>query len=397
MQKTFIEKVHPFLNHEESVVQDFALSLLEKSYQANEETLPIVLEANKHRKKTSLRNLPIVYAMGFPISENCFLELFQQIKTLSKKSEDYRTAVILLMNSPISLLQKYQEQIESLFNVKQKELLQELLRLFSLSTSELFSELTKYAEQSGIHYDNRIFQIAGKIIEILSARSDWDRKKVEVELEREIQEGFVSNYGIFIVILAGEERMQQLIPALVKLLFKDLDQDVLVEEATAALIKIGTNEVIDWVKPYVNDDETGSFAVDVLIQIKSSYAEEVLLQLIEEVEIEPVRTLIADALCKQLSIKAVPIVEKIIEGEYSTWYLDLEEPLYCNCVMNEIDHPKLKQWKEEMVEMDWSEDDFGLLPTVTWNTEPIRTEPKIGRNDPCSCGSGKKFKKCCGK
>lgn len=25
-----------------------------------------------------------------------------------------------------------------------------------------------------------------------------------------------------------------------------------------------------------------------------------------------------------------------------------------------------------------------------------RTEPKIGRNDPCTCGSGKKFKKCCG-
>ena len=26
----------------------------------------------------------------------------------------------------------------------------------------------------------------------------------------------------------------------------------------------------------------------------------------------------------------------------------------------------------------------------------IRQEPKIGRNDPCPCGSGKKFKKCCG-
>jgi SEC-C motif-containing protein len=24
-----------------------------------------------------------------------------------------------------------------------------------------------------------------------------------------------------------------------------------------------------------------------------------------------------------------------------------------------------------------------------------RAEPKIGRNDPCACGSGKKFKKCC--
>ncbi|MEJ1968300.1 MAG: UPF0149 family protein [Rhizomicrobium sp.] len=26
---------------------------------------------------------------------------------------------------------------------------------------------------------------------------------------------------------------------------------------------------------------------------------------------------------------------------------------------------------------------------------PVRTEPKIGRNDPCPCGSGKKYKKCC--
>jgi uncharacterized protein YecA (UPF0149 family) len=27
----------------------------------------------------------------------------------------------------------------------------------------------------------------------------------------------------------------------------------------------------------------------------------------------------------------------------------------------------------------------------------IKTDPKVGRNDPCPCGSGKKFKKCCGK
>ena len=28
--------------------------------------------------------------------------------------------------------------------------------------------------------------------------------------------------------------------------------------------------------------------------------------------------------------------------------------------------------------------------------EPVRNEQKIGRNDPCTCGSGKKYKKCCG-
>ena len=30
--------------------------------------------------------------------------------------------------------------------------------------------------------------------------------------------------------------------------------------------------------------------------------------------------------------------------------------------------------------------------------DPIRREaPKIGRNDPCPCGSGRKHKKCCGR
>ncbi|MEQ1877474.1 MAG: YchJ family protein [Bdellovibrionia bacterium] len=28
-------------------------------------------------------------------------------------------------------------------------------------------------------------------------------------------------------------------------------------------------------------------------------------------------------------------------------------------------------------------------------TQHVRTAPKVGRNDPCPCGSGKKFKKCC--
>ncbi|MBN2656976.1 MAG: YchJ family protein [Spirochaetales bacterium] len=28
--------------------------------------------------------------------------------------------------------------------------------------------------------------------------------------------------------------------------------------------------------------------------------------------------------------------------------------------------------------------------------EPIVNETKVGRNDPCPCGSGKKYKKCCG-
>jgi hypothetical protein len=37
---------------------------------------------------------------------------------------------------------------------------------------------------------------------------------------------------------------------------------------------------------------------------------------------------------------------------------------------------------------DFEEGDFEFLPYV-------RETPKVGRNDPCPCGSGKKYKKCC--
>ena len=43
----------------------------------------------------------------------------------------------------------------------------------------------------------------------------------------------------------------------------------------------------------------------------------------------------------------------------------------------------------------WDEDVLDMMkpkiPTF------VREQPKIGRNDPCPCGSGKKYKKCCGR
>ena len=42
---------------------------------------------------------------------------------------------------------------------------------------------------------------------------------------------------------------------------------------------------------------------------------------------------------------------------------------------------------------DDDEEDYDWEPQL-----PVkRTEPKVGRNDPCPCGSGKKYKKCHGK
>jgi hypothetical protein len=41
---------------------------------------------------------------------------------------------------------------------------------------------------------------------------------------------------------------------------------------------------------------------------------------------------------------------------------------------------------------DWDDEDADIVE----RQEPYRAPPSVGRNEPCPCGSGKKYKKCCG-
>lgn len=67
-------------------------------------------------------------------------------------------------------------------------------------------------------------------------------------------------------------------------------------------------------------------------------------------------------------------------------------------------------WQEEpglFDEEDWEEE--SAPPPPVWRRPPIklpsmssrspaaRTRHKVGRNEPCPCGSGKKYKHCCGR
>ncbi len=53
------------------------------------------------------------------------------------------------------------------------------------------------------------------------------------------------------------------------------------------------------------------------------------------------------------------------------------------------------EYDDEYDKWDYEDDDYDEME---YKQEPYRrTEPKVGRNDPCPCGSGKKYKKCCGK
>lgn len=100
-----------------------------------------------------------------------------------------------------------------------------------------------------------------------------------------------------------------------------------------------------------------------------------------------------------------PVIDVIEELE--SWDCLISEPAYSTIddiigdgyLRDEIDQVSIpstvgtgRRIDDTIEERQWPHcaDAGSTLPT-------IRTGPKIGRNEPCPCGSGKKYKKCCGK
>ena len=70
-----------------------------------------------------------------------------------------------------------------------------------------------------------------------------------------------------------------------------------------------------------------------------------------------------------------------------------KERLYKNMVAAKADWLyELPQWKEI-----FSEEELKKFYKEQKESTTILKPKKIGRNDPCPCGSGKKYKKCCGR
>ncbi len=96
--------------------------------------------------------------------------------------------------------------------------------------------------------------------------------------------------------------------------------------------------------------------------------------------------------------------DKLIDEEIEGWkgaQNDLSRD-WATCLEQELDHgwgypsdivAEMGRWACFSDEDDDEEDDEEAGPP---QTPFVRAEPKLGRNDPCSCGSGKKYKKCCG-
>ena len=71
---------------------------------------------------------------------------------------------------------------------------------------------------------------------------------------------------------------------------------------------------------------------------------------------------------------------------------DVCEKLFRVQPVSETDMERLERKRrneQQRMTLSWGEEETSKKPVK-------RHDKKVGRNDPCPCGSGKKYKRCCG-
>jgi hypothetical protein len=252
--------------------------------------------------------------------------------------------------------------------------------------------------------------------------------------------------------LAGHLRLSAAVPRLVDRLEVDVDNDGqwYCHKCVDALIRIGTDDVIDAIAERFPSASWDFRALGSRI-LEGIHSEQSMRKGLELLSVETDDTLsayIADSMLFQFDSPAIePVRDLILRGRCD----DLEEQMIRRLVavttLMNISVPELEPWRDrahaalaqhregleeelneegrlpdhwdsdlEALEEEWGplgdldeeldefdDDELGFDDGLEEPDDELEDvvrpivhgDPKVGRNDPCPCGSGKKFKKCC--
>jgi len=305
------------------------------------------------------------------------------------------------------------------------------------------SEISKPGEFNYIK-TNLLYTYEGDISsEIIDNLLALDRNKIIEDLENVLKNSYYNykkgkdNFApVHAYFLLGELEAEESLPVVFEMMqqdkdyFEDVFSDIFTEGGWIPLMKMGKNQLNELEK-YLKLPGLYTFfrtaAIDSLVQIIHHFPEkkkevtaifEDLLEFLIDAEINDnvidtefngffISHLI-DLKLEQFLPKIKILFEKgyvshFIAGSFEEVEMDIKNPkvflsrkrellslkeFYEDFFSPEEEYPALNE------DMFLSDNDY-LNNYLPEEETVIRTHKKIGRNDPCPCNSGKKFKKCC--
>jgi|GEM_PF-6095781 len=315
------------------------------------------------------------------------------------------------------------------------------LRLAATPPSELLLRLDELPMECSVprpSYPGDLVNEANKIIDILadipafrgeleSRANSWIALEVAADAP-DIAEGetpVLDNFWsvLFAVSIAGKLRLQHTVPTLVKLL--SLDNDSMNEHVADALVEMSSIHTLQaWEEAYPKLEWHERLFLGGTCSHISEPGVDAFLQRLLDSEDDP-ELFIRLMAC--LSMQPTESATEVCAEFYRDYQDDPEaqeiaENLYTRHIVLAQSHADLKFWQkncyaeyDRLMKTKSSLSDFSFpepddtdeefldeaplrsnSPTPSSKiAEPFIAAPKPGRNDPCPCGSGKKFKKCC--
>ncbi len=425
------EEIRPYLLHEDEHVRSAAVEYFADMWCQDEGIVPMILEAcDRFGEEKNVRG--VVACRRFPITEQTFLDLLARVPRLPVitgmigVNASYHL-VCAIAAAPVEFLIQHEPVV--LENTRPSKEMMEFVRrrreLAAWSDQQLWEELQDYARRGD--EDNDVDDVdhsyVSALIEALVPRGLPDTATLCTLLKSPETEH--SWLEIFLIGLAGERCVDEAIPILVDK-FR-VDADFMLERSSEALAKMGNPEAVRLIREaFPNESWTYRlYTSSLLAKMKVQESEDAVMALLETESDLTIRTNLCFALCKLFSRRGVDVVRQEIQTQYDSSVVELEEELLPVAQVLGIDLPEADEWRRKREEgeqlraqrqKELSELGAGYATLKKKGIDPVaqlgspprsrkpaptityqRHDARVGRNDPCPCGSGKKHKKCCGR
>lgn len=377
---TFLEKIKPHLLSDDILIQKTVLHALHEYPNVPEEwTVELLKEAFSNEVKQSYI---LMFLDKHKINEEALTILIDNIPNMIQSNRHLALGLLNNIDAPLAL--KYKKQLEK-YLPKQIWAIHEVIE--NGEEEDVYSMygevLNKIDRSLSPEYD--YYPIAKKLSECIVEKGWVDEEEIDIVLAEEANEEWFSENGIMNVYMAGLLKIEKYIPLFASFLTRD--DDALLEEVNAALVQFHSDQVVKAVAPYVRKPESVIYAASILGNIKTDLALQELKKAYRETDELDVQEPIIEAISFHFSKEALPEMNAHMKYEYDFSLVEIEHVAYSFYTILGEKHPDLLEWKKNEMEKE------GPAIQLT----PVINENKVGRNDPCPCGSGKKYKKCCGK
>jgi hypothetical protein len=386
---TFLEKIKPHLISDDFLIQETVLHAIHDfPFLPEEWTVNLLKEAFVNNEKQSSI---LIYIDNQTINEETVNVLIENIPRMDKSR--VHLALNLFNHIDPELALKYREPLAGYIR-------EDIWRLYELivngTEEEIFEEYAKMLNSlNGADSYNHDLYIKAKTLASCIAQNNWiTEDEIDFLIQEELNQEEFSFLGILTIYIIGLLKLDKYIPTLASLLISD--DDILLEEVSAALIQFQSDQVVKAVDTFLKNDDSIIFAASIVENIKSDLAVQVLREAYYAAEEIDHQDILFEALCHQFSKEALPEINEHMNNEFFSSLIDIEQTAYgYYSVIGEL-HPDLELWRKEAMDREKDYRNVSNQRSLFQNV-PVRNENKVGRNDPCPCGSGKKYKKCCGK